>query len=458
VIGRGLNTGARFSRPGAACLRAVAAVLAIFLTIYLPDIGRGFISDDFRWIVESRVTSFAEAAALFTTNIGFYRPVTSLSFAIDGALWGGSAFGYGVTNLLLCLAVAGAMFAVAREVGLAAPGALLAAAVWMLNFHAINMAVLWLSGRTALLAACFSLGAAWGMFRGWSVASGLLALAAMLSKEEAIALPALFTLHALIVQRRISLRTVVPLWMSLGVYLVLRLQSGAFWPGDAPSFYQFSFAPSVVGRNVLEYIDRSGTVFALVAAVLAAAAPVRWRDLSPGERRVLGFAALWIAGMYTLTVFLPLRSSLYALLPSLGSALALGVLAGAAHRRVPSRFAKVVIGLFAAAVLLVPVYRARNARWVELAELSERVLRTIAADAASQPTGHVVLVDAAGERFNLAAAFGNLLPEALELRIGRGWTGEIVSSIGEAEPATLLYALEKGQLVAKRRSGPGRGQ
>ena len=457
MSGRGLNAGAPFSRPGAARRRAFAAVVAIFLAIYLPDIGRGFISDDFRWIVDSRVTSFADAAALFTTNIGFYRPITNISFAIDGALWGGSAFGYGLTNLLLCLAVAGALFAVGRQVGLAPPGALLAAAVWMLNFHAINMAVLWLSGRTALLAALFSLGAVWGMFRGWPVASGILALAAMLSKEEAIALPALFTVHALIVQRSIgSAWTIVPLWIALGIYLVLRLQSGAFWPSDAPAFYQFSLAPSVVGRNVLEYTDRAGTVFAVVAAVLAVAAPVRWRDLSAGERGVLGFAALWIGGMYALTVFLPVRSSLYALLPSLGSALALGTLAAAAHRRVPSRFAKVVIGLLVAAVLLVPVYRARNVRWVELAELSERVLRTIAADVANQSAGHVVLVDAAGERFNLAAAFGNLLPEALELRIGSGWTGEIVSNIGEAQAtATLLYELESGQLVAKRRSGPG---
>ena len=52
-------------------LRALVAVIAIFLLIYLPDVGHGFISDDFRWIAESRVTSLADAAALFHTNIGF---------------------------------------------------------------------------------------------------------------------------------------------------------------------------------------------------------------------------------------------------------------------------------------------------------------------------------------------------------------------------------------------------
>lgn len=429
-------------------LRALVAVIAIFLLIYLPDVGHGFISDDFRWIAESRVTSLADAAALFGTHIGFYRPVTSLSFAADGALWGGGAFGYGVTNVMLCLAVAALLFASARQLGLSPPPSLLAAAVWLLNFHAINMAVLWVSGRTALLAALFSLASARAAFGRRPLASGLLALAAMLSKEEAIALPALFTLDRILVERRAgATRTLVALWIALLVYLALRLQSGAFWPGDAPSFYQFSLAPSIVGRNVLEYADRAGTVFVVVAALLVLFTRIRWPDLSAAERRVLGFAGLWIVGMYGLTMFLPVRSSLYALLPSLGSALALGALASAGQRRDVLRFRRAAIGCLVAAVVLVPVYRARNERWVQLAELSERVLRTVAADAGRQASGHIVLVDAPDERFNLSAAFGNLFPEALALRVGSGWTGEILTSPDDASrPASLTYRLSAGTI------------
>jgi len=103
--------------------------------------------------------------------------------------------------------------------------------------------------------------------------------------------------------------------------------------------------------------------------------------------------------------------------------------------------------LLVAAALLMPIYRARNTRWVELAELSERVLDRLAADVGSRPTGHIVLVDAPAERFNLAAAFGNLFPEAVQLRVGDGWTGELVSAPNEASgPADLIYRLSAGAL------------
>src|SRR5687767_3524673 len=130
---------------------AAAAIAGAFLLIYLPDIGHGFISDDFRWIVESRSSSVADLAALLGSNTGFYRPVVSWSFAADHALWSADAFGYGVTNLVLCLATATALFALARQLALPPAASLAAAAVWLFNFHAVNMALLWLSGRTALL-------------------------------------------------------------------------------------------------------------------------------------------------------------------------------------------------------------------------------------------------------------------------------------------------------------------
>ena len=409
--------------------RAAAAIVAIFLVIYLPDIGHGFISDDFRWIVEGRIESTADILALFSSNVGFYRPLTSVSFAADHALWGPNAFGYGLTNLALCLACAVALFAVARRLELPAVAATVAAAAWLLNFHGVNMALLWLSGRTALLAALFSLSTAWAALGGRPFLAGLLALCAMLAKEEAVALPALFSLFFYVDEHRVrSVAKAAPLWCALIVYVALRLQSGAFWPADAPSYYRFTFDPALVGRNFLEYADRAGDLFVVLVAVFALATRTRWSNVSSAERRVVAFAALWIAATYALTVFLPVRSSLYALLPSAGSALALGAIASSAWRRDSGRFRKVTVALLILAAVLVPVYRSRNVRWVRLAELSEQVMRTIEADARGRPAGHVVLIDAPEERFNLTSAFGNLLPEALQLRVGSGWTGEIVQS------------------------------
>jgi hypothetical protein len=472
-------------------VRAIAAVAAVFLVIYLPDIGHGFISDDFRWIVENRIQAPSEVMAPFSSNTGFYRPMTSLSFAADHAAWGTHALGYGVTNLALCLLAAAALFMVGRRLGLPAAPALLASSVWLLNFHAVNMAVLWLSGRTALLAAIFSLLTAYAMLSARYALAGILALLAMLSKEEAIALPALFAGFYVIVDRAgpakaglhatgpavaglhgtgpavagldvtgrpedgvhvesgfsRTFATTAPLWVAALVYLALRAQSGAFWPADAPSYYRFSFSPVLIARNILEYADRAGTAFTIVAILLVVAGRIRWADVSGAERRVLLFAAVWIAAMYGLTVFLPVRSSLYALLPSLGSALAVGAIASAAQRRNPSRIRKATVALIVIAVLLIPVYRSRNLRWVRLAELSDQAMRAVTTDVGERASGHVVMIDAPQERVNLVSAFGNLLPDALKLYVGSGWTGEIVTPPAEASQSPdREYRLENGTL------------
>jgi hypothetical protein len=430
---------------------AAAALATLFLAIYLPDIGHGFISDDFRWIVESRSASPADVLALFSRNLGFYRPMTSASFALDHALWGGGdAFGYASTNLALCLGAAAALFALARRLRLPAAAALVAAGAWLLNFHAVNMSVLWLSGRTALLAALFSLATAWAMFGGRFLLAGAFALCAMLSKEEAVALPALFSLFLAVDERTArGVAKSAPLWAALVVYLALRAQSEAFWPANAPAYYQFSFSPAVIARNVLEYADRAGTLFGALAMTLALVARLRWADVLEEERRVLTFSAIWIAALYGLTVFLPVRSSLYALLPSLGTALAVGVVAAAARRRQPARVRKTCVALIVLAVVLIPVYRVRNVRWVRIADLSEQVMQRIAADARGRPSGHVVLVDTPQERANFASAFGNLLPQALELRVGSGWTGELVNSPDErSREGDLQYYLADDVLQA----------
>ena len=428
---------------------AAAAMAGALLVVYLPDIGHGFISDDFRWIVEGRADSIGDLIGLFGTNTGFYRPIVSWSFAADHAAWGSNPFGYGLTNLTLCMAAAAALFMLARRVQLPSSAALITVGVWLFNFHAVNMAVLWLSGRTALLVSLFSLGTAHAMLAGRSLLAGALALLAMLSKEEAVALPALFSVYTVLTERRArGLVRTLPLWAALGVYLGLRLQSGAFWATDAPSFYRFSFAPALIGRNVLEYADRAGTVAAIVIVALVALTRLRLRDVTDGEKRVLLFAALWVPAMYALTLFLPVRSSLYALLPSVGTALAAGVVASAALRRSPRAFRYASIGLLAALLALTPVYRSRNVRWVELAELSERTMTTISRDATGRTAGHVVIVDAPGERFNLQSAFGALFPEAMRLRVGEGWTGEVVSTPSEAGRAgDLSYRLSNGGLV-----------
>ncbi|MDE3156263.1 MAG: hypothetical protein KGN76_14270, partial [Acidobacteriota bacterium] len=166
-------------------LLALAAALA-----YLPDAGHGFVKDDFGWIARSHLASFAGVVALFRTPGDFFRPVVGLSFALDRAIGGLQPIIYGWTNVALLFGCALGVFALARALDLPAEGAIAAAALWLFNWDGIRMAVLWISGRTALLLVLFAtLGAAAALRRRWGLA-GVLLLLAMLSKEEAVLVPA----------------------------------------------------------------------------------------------------------------------------------------------------------------------------------------------------------------------------------------------------------------------------
>lgn len=83
----------------------------IFLTflIYLPSFGNQFIWDDEQFIYKNLSVINFDLPAIFTqsTTAGagiasnYYRPLTSLSFAIDHALWGLKPLGFHLTNTLL---------------------------------------------------------------------------------------------------------------------------------------------------------------------------------------------------------------------------------------------------------------------------------------------------------------------------------------------------------------------
>jgi hypothetical protein len=436
---------------------AVVLLAALFGAIYLPDLGHGFVKDDYGWIAGSRVQSVQDLAHLYTANVGFYRPLVSTTFAVDQALWGVNPVGYALTNLALFLADAVLLWLLARRLSLPPAAALFGVAAWAFNFHGVNMAVLWISGRTALLLCLFGLTSTLAFLSNRPSIAALLALAAMLCKEEAVVLPALFlTLDLSRVTehrggdggRRI-LRT-WPLWAALGVYGVLRVQSGAFGPLDAPDYYRFTLAPRAVLKNVAQYLDRGGTWPAVAAAIIALAVPTQ-RALNGEERRVIRFGVLWFVAFYAITVFLPIRSSLYALAPSMGSALAAASFAARAWRDNPGRFARVAGALVAVVALLLPVYRSRNHGLVEPSDLAAQSLRTIQEAARNRgPRGAIVIIDDAEARVTLNDAFGNLFSDAVHLFVGPQWSGAIVDATptgASGEDDALIFELRDGGLM-----------
>jgi hypothetical protein len=427
-----------------------ALLSAALLLAYVPDLGHGFVKDDFGWIRGARIESANDAAALLTRNNGFYRPLVSATFALNYAVSGMAPLAYGVTNLALLLACAALFFMVARRLSLPAAPSALAAALWAFNFHGINMAVLWVSGRTALLLSCAGLAATLAVLNGRMMLGGVFCLLAMLSKEEAVVLPFLLACWVYPARR---LSSMWPLLAALAIYLVLRLQSGAFWPATAPSYYRLTIQPSILFSNALEYLDRGATWPAAVALVVAVAARAR-PILASGERRILALGALWFVFGYAITVSVPVRSSLYAVFPSIGACLAVAAVVAALIRQQPRRALRTLAVASVIPLLLVPVYRARNVRLVAPADLSATVLRDVERAATPFPAGvRLILIDDPAARFTLDAAFGGLLPDALALTLGDQFEGEILAA-GDVSNAprdgALVLGLRNGRLEFRR--------
>jgi hypothetical protein len=414
------------ARPWPHAALAVAPVVAVLLA-YLPDLGHGFVKDDFAWIEGSRVGAPSDAWQLFQRQNGFYRPMVSLSFALNERLSGLHPFAYGLTNLLLVLGAMALLYALGRALGMAWGTAALAASLWALNPHGIGGAILWISGRTSLLLIVFALSAAIALVRGHAATAAVFCALALFSKEEAVMLPAILFVWAALgrdggrltwsVRRAVpwALASVVPLIL----YFVLRSRTAAFLPLSAPAYYRLTFSPALVGRNILEYADR-GATFAAAILLLSMAAARRRPRLDAEERGWLVRGLAWLAGGFAITVFVPVRSSLYACFPSIGTALAGAALVQSVWRQASPR---VRTGLQAAAAIvplaLVPLYRSRNVRMARTAELSARVLDAVAGRGADLAAGHVlVLHDDPGSKVTIRNAFGTLITNAVRLRTG----------------------------------------
>ena len=423
---------------------ALAVPFVVFLGIYAVSVGHGFVADDFGWILDSRVSGLAGVPALFLKSSGFYRPIVGLTFAADYAVFGNHPLGYGLTNLALAIACGVVLYAVARELLLPTGAALLAVALWLLNPHGINTAILWMSGRTSLMLTLGSLGAVWLVLRGRPFAALVPAAIALFAKEEAFLLPAIllmwwYAFRPGDLPKRKAIAWCVAASALVGVYLALRFQTGAMTPWTAPPYYRFTGNPAIVGRNIYEYADRAMTFSAAVTVMaLLFLRPAERYDWY--SRRVLICGAAWIVGGYGLTVFLPVRSSLYACFPSIGACL---VAADLVARRwlvatPASRQAVAVVGLVVA-IGLTPIYVLRNRTSLANARFSSAVLRDLDAATAAIPDGEtVVVLDDRTRRPNIETAFNVALDEAFELASGRRMNFWVEPALQHAALAGLV--------------------
>ncbi len=200
-------------------------LLALFtLLAFANSLTNGFAFDDESIIVQNRVIkSLTHFPVLFTSDYwastlgpGFggniYRPLVLLSFALNYAVSGLNPFGYHLINLLLHLAVCLALYALARQLGLSWAAALATSTLFAV--HPLHTeAVTGIVGRAELLMALgILLAVAWYVRGGapdrldvrFVLASWAAFGAALLSKEQAMMLPALLALADLSLVRTVN--------------------------------------------------------------------------------------------------------------------------------------------------------------------------------------------------------------------------------------------------------------
>lgn len=397
------------------------ALVALLAVIYIPDIGHGFIRDDFGWIVHGQIDDLRDVWRVVASDLGFYRPVPALSFSLNWWLFHLQPVPYGLTNFLLLLLCVGAIFRLGRALELPSLGAFVAAGLWSLNFHGINAVVLWPSARPALFLVLGSALAAESFLRRRPLVSAAWYALAVFSKEEAVVLPFVLGATHLISCRvgspedrvafwasvKPALRATLPLLVVLGLYLLARTYSGAFWAHNASPNYQPTFDPALLSWHIVQYVREGAMVAAAATIVVAVVMRAVPRHV---DAVTLWFCALWFTFGYALTVFAPVPSSLYVCFPSVGAALLAGHLV---TTMVPvarqARLAAAGLALFS---VLLPVYWSHNAPWVALAERSTLLLNELV-DKTSRlpPQGTVNLID--DRRSRLRATFGSLAPASV---------------------------------------------
>ncbi len=195
----------------------LSIVLIVTVAAYYPVLFDFFAGDDFvhlTWL--KRAVHDAElvfrnfhSSWLDGTNTLFYRPLISVFMVSDYFVWGANGLGFHITNLLFHLISTTFVYLIAQEL-LASTREQHSRSDWMYPFAAAAIfglyplhveAVSWITGRVDAVVAAFYSASLWLYIRWrksptknnyWLIACLITNTLALLSKEMAITLPALY--------------------------------------------------------------------------------------------------------------------------------------------------------------------------------------------------------------------------------------------------------------------------
>ena len=315
-------------------------VLILLFLIYAPSVGRGFVLDDWIWLDHAAPWGKVNCVRFFTDTTGFYRPLISLSFALQFQVLGLNPLPYGWFNLLLHLANVWLVYLLLLSLNSFKKYAWFVAALFGLNFKGPMMAVEWISGRTSLLYTFFLLLCFYSYLKikkpRYKFLVGMFYFFALLSKETAIVAPIFVFLYflarelkktwindfkTLIKQAKTALAYIKPFWTALIIYLLLRINSNAFTPLNAPPYYQYSLSAKLFAVNLVEYFFRSGLLDIVIILWLLLLAWIFRKSKGPMEPihwSVFFTGSLWFLVFLLPVILIHVRSDLYTYLPQLG--------------------------------------------------------------------------------------------------------------------------------------------
>lgn len=485
-----------WARPSAGALLVALAALAVFAN----TLRNGFVYDDLHQVLEDpRIRGLAGLPEIFSSGVwsfkwgpsSYYRPMMQLSYLLTYQLAGLAPWAYHLANLLLHAGASLALYALAlrvlgRDRRTAMPGAVVAGLVFAVHpLHtepvawvaAVGDLQLALYGLLTLLLYLRALDRRRGSYAGALVCHAL----ALLSKEPAVAFPAILLAVELLWSGRRSLRAaairLAPFVLLTAAYLVARAavlggvappglhgdvgQASAwmtavyycgryalscFWPFPLNALYEF--------RPVLAPADPRLLMSVLVCVALVAAV-VRWR----GDRRVV-LAALLFAVPLAPALYVPGLGAgglaeRYMYLPLAGFALGAGIVWIALRRRGKWRpLAPLSLALLLASAATASV--ARNAVWKDEETLwADTVRKSPRSAIAREFLGYGYFLH--GKHEEAIAAYRRALQLDPTRNTARTNLGAALRALGRYDEAAAEYraALERDPTIWEARVGLG---
>lgn len=276
---------------------ALALLLVITACVYASSLYAPFVFDDDHFVYKNPSVTFHTPISLTSA-----RPVTLTTYRLNYLFGGVDPFGYHVVNLAIHLINGLLVFWLARLVIMDDTAALFAAGLFLL--HPIQSeAVIYISGRTELLAVMFGVSAMTAYLRNWKLAAGLLFVFAVASKEYALVLLGIIALYE-VIQCRVPLRGVIVSASALlaSGYVLIHTYT-AFEPAERSWFAHLVIQCGQIGQYLAMMVWPTGFTidhdaealplvlgYAVIAALIAASV-IAWQYRS--VRPIEAFGWFW---------------------------------------------------------------------------------------------------------------------------------------------------------------------